>query len=904
MAYKFLNKKISDLLSSATGAGGFMFARALNFETFKTEFSGELSEKTQEILSHDFETFSKIISFLNGNLNTFVLNGFMGSGKSAMINLVPFMIDSSVLYFRVNCFDSTNLDDVLLSLHTDFVNYHNTKKIVLPKVDSNGFTERINTYIRSGNVPMLFVFDSLDSERCPFHSEIINFVKHISQIDKIKVIVTSRNTSSSDFDNEDSSNLAIIKLCGKEEFIELLNKYGIESDEETYESTFIASKGHYLYISLIINVIKLLNISLKSLYNDYSKKKMTIFDFLVSKVLTLIPEKFFKVLWFLSLIRTGVKEDFLITQKLSTPDQLAYLEERMLLCREGVNIYLKDYVKHTVENTINAQTRKDIHTYLSELYDSQLPKKPSERDLIISRSTMRREAAYHKEIADNTIVEEQIPKQNNKTNIDYNYLSYSKSIKKDWNFSNSSIAPKQQQRFVKPAPRGMETRINNNLRARQYELTNEELNMLNQLNMNIPNGEFVRPDKKLQIRNNENQKYQSAQQYIEQDVTQNRIVQQNYINQNLRNFEENQPQYQPQEQMQMKPQKRVETLADVMREASLAEQEFNYEKALAIYGKAYSMTESAGYDQAKPIIMMQTAYCHKKMQNNDEALKCFEAAYNLYSSLNPVKANDAMYNMAEIYTEIYSYSQAKSMYEKILDSGSIDELFKVRVLLNLAEIENNNSDFEKSEKHYNEALNIATHAEDKKLICESCFKYGLACDDAGEVEKAFKLYLRCVQTSNDTELNTFISSAYSNIAEIYEDQNHPEKAVKYYEEAAKADERMKNWDGMYFECTKIASFYQSQSLPNAIKYAEMALLAAKQLNDEMYITSTCILIGDYHYRLNQHQEALKAYLNAKLYISQNSDSENIRKIDVRINNVQKMLPIEIFNKIKSEIGVS
>lgn len=881
MAYKFLTEKIENLLNGSagiSGMGSFVFSRGLSIEGLKGAIDEEISPQVEEILAHDFETFTKLVNFVNSNASLFVLHGFMGSGKSTMVDFLPKITNDDVLCFRINCFESTNLDDVLLSIHTDFVNYHNQRKITLPKVDSTGFTDRINAYLKSINMPMLFIFDSVNAQKFPLHVEISNFIKHISQIERVKIVVASRNLADSDLSGENNQNYAIIKLCGKEEFIEILNKNDITSDEETYNNAFEATKGHFLYISLLINVIKLLNLNLKSVYNDYSKKKKTIFDFLISKVLTLIPERFFKTLWFLALIRSGVSENFLIKQKLSTPDELAYLEERMLLCREGINIYLKDYVKSTVIETINPQTFKDIHTYLAELYESQLPKKPSERDLIISRSTMRREAAYHKEQAAQTIETNTQPQTKQKS-LDYNYLSYSNSIKRDWNFSESSVGSNQQQqkRFVKPAPRGLATRINNNLRAKNFELSNEELKLLNQLNLKVPNAELIRDDRETpQYDFNPRNQLRKNQFQNQQKPPQN-------------NFQKEEP-AQP-----------TETLVTVMNEASLAEQEFDFERALKIYNKAYSMTEAAGYDEAKPIIMMQTAFCHRKMQNNDEALKCFEIAYKLYCNTNPQNANKALFNMAEIYTETYNHNKAKEMYEAILHSNQKTDLaFNARVLLNLAEIESNNLNIERASVYYNEALSYALNLNDKKLICETCFKFGLAYDDAGSVEKAFKMYSQCIQTSTDYEVNSYISSAYSNIAGIFEEQNLTDKAAKYYELSVKIDEQHENWDGLYFAYSKLATIYQAKSLTFALDYSFKALDAAKKLNDNVYTASTYIQIGDYYYQSNQTKDALKSYLLAKALLLKQPNPENVRKIDVRINDMKTKLGTATFERIASE----
>ena len=873
MAYNFLNESMNNFMSSYADTSGFMLSRAIEYSNIKDNFPFELNNIEEEIIAHDFETYSKLMSFLSSTvLKTFILHGFMGSGKSALINTIPKVLNKSVLIFRINCFEATNLDDVLLSIYTKFIEYYNEKKVILPKIVSNVFADKVNAYIKADNKPILFVFESVDSEKYPLHADIINFIRHISQTDKIKIIITSRNLASNDLPNDSTTNFAVIKLAGKEEFIRLLNKNGIESDEETYENVFVATKGHYLYMSLLINVIRLLNISLSALYNDYSKKNLIIFDFLISKVLTLIPERFFKTLWFLSVIRLGVSENFIITQKLASKDELGYLKERMLVCCEEDMIYIKDYVKETIRKTISLQTLHDIHKYLYELYESQLPKKPNERDLKISRSTMRHESAYHLEYSEKASDEHNLQQMQSsaKKTIDYKYITYSKSIQKDWNFQQSSISS---DKSLKPAPRGMETRIRNNMNAQKLRLTDDELNLLNKLNLNVPNAERITDDR------GENKYISLREEYAQARKPANN-----------RQNDEN------------KIQNNVETLADVMSAAADAEQEYNFEKALSIYSKAYNMTEYPGYNEAKPIIMMQTAICHRKMQNTDEALRCFNIAQKLYSTTNPEKSNFALFNMAEIYTETYNHEQAKNMYEKILSSGQTDDLkFITKVLLNLAEIELNNSDFDKTVQYYNQAAKNAEKIQDKKLICECAFKFALAYDDIGDVDKAYKNYVKCVQTSGDYETNPYISSAYSNIAGIYEEQNLTDKAAKCYEEAIKADEAHENWDGLFFSYTKLAAIYQTKSITLAADILKKALNAAKKLGDNVYTASTYTQLGDYYYQSNSYEDALKSYLLAKAVIMKQPNPDNIRKIDVRINDMKERMGDALYSQIISDI---
>ena len=313
------------------------------------------------------------------------------------------------------------------------------------------------------------------------------------------------------------------------------------------------------------------------------------------------------------------------------------------------------------------------------------------------------------------------------------------------------------------------------------------------------------------------------------------------------------------------------------------------------------MTESAGYNEAKPIIMLQTAICHKKMQNNDEALRCFDVAYKLYDSSNPEKANSILFDMAEIYTETYNHEQAKLMYERILASGQISDLkFLIKVLLNISEIETNNSNFDKAIGYYTRAIENAEKIQDKKLICESTFKFALACDDMGDVDRAFKNYAKCVQTSNEYEINPYVSSAYSNIAGIYEEQNLTDKAAKYYEEAVKTDEKQENWDGLYFAYSKLAGIYQLKSITLAIDFLNKALNAAQKLGDNVYIATTYTQLGDYYYQSNSNENALKSYLLAKAVIMKQPNPDNIRKIDVRINDMKERMGAAVYSQIISE----
>ena len=79
-----------------------------------------------------------------------------------------------------------------------------------------------------------------------------------------------------------------------------------------------------------------------------------------------------------------------------------------------------------------------------------------------------------------------------------------------------------------------------------------------------------------------------------------------------------------------------------------------------------------------------------------------------------------------------------------------------------------------------------------------------------------------------------------------------------------------------------------------------ALNAAKMLKDNVYIASTYIQIGDYYYQSNSNEDALKSYLLAKAILIKQPNPENVRKIDVRINDMKARLGTAKFNQLTSE----
>ncbi len=818
-----------------------IYKEASEFIGANTFSENNTSELNKFILNTNKEVLDDFVEFFKEDKKVFLLKGFMGSGKTVILNSLADFLSKEVLFFKINFFPATNLDDILLSLFKDFASFHNEKKLVLPKVDSNIFSEKINTFIKSIDKPMVFAFDSLELNKVEknIRKDILYFLDYLTRFEKIKVVISSRS-----FDEDDLPSIGIVaiaKLLDLQKFSELISIGKIEENAFHIEQMFKHTKGHLLYSSMVINIIKLLQISFPSLEAEYSKRNTTFPEFLIFKILGLLPDKFLKLLWFLASIRQGVSESFIIKQSLASKEDIEHLKSRMVIAADSNFIYLKDYIKEELLKTMEPESQAKVHNYLKELYESQLPKKPSLRDLLISRATMRKEIDYHSS-------QFQLAKTGNLSQaqhgekVGFNYLSYSRSVSYDWNFQSSPIA------FTNlPETPSLSSRKQGSYKS-NFELTEEEIKLVNETmdndKMDMSGSSNVDSGGKIAIIEEATSEQQSYGSGIEGRL-------------NL---------------------------------AQRYESAYDFSSAINTYKAALELKEDSLFELKKPIIMTKLALCYKKNQKLDTAILQFQKVYELYLSNEPIKANYILLNIAQIYVETYKFTQAKDTYNKILTSSVNNPSSLLgRVYLDLAEIEDNNSNPLGALNNCQKALTEIETIDDLGLKSEAFFKYALYLDDFGKLDEAFSFYNKCAEVSEDPTVNTYLSSAYSNIAGIYSERNDYNNAIEYYELAINVDKKQNNFEGLYFGYSKIAHILQVSYPDRALENLVKALGAARRLEDHFYAASAYLELGDFYYNRKMDAKALKSYFQARRLIMKQPNEENVQKVNTRINDLKVRL---------------
>ncbi len=811
------------------------------------------------ILKHNIFALSELLKFLSSSDNIFILNGFMGSGKTYVADCFLDFISEDVLIFKNSYLEAINLDDILLSMFKDFSVYHNEKKILLPKVDTNIFSEKINSYIKYCNYPMLFIFDSfeINTRSKDSQKDILDFINYLSHFEKIKIVICSRTFTKDDFASDNSIDSYSLSSLEKDEVYEYLSINAISGSNYDIEELYKATRGHFLLLELSVMIMDLLNMSLLVFSSEYKKSAKNFLEFLISKIISVTSEKYVKLLNFLSLIRHGVSSDFLINNNFANDDDVKFLLQKHIISEKFGQYYMKDYVRNEYIKSVSSETKIKIHEYLVSLYDAELPLKPFDRELFLSRQTMRQEIAYHQKRIDNLNFDLSKSGRTKITDMqDFNYLSYSKVSGYDSGMENT----KKQKRYIKNIIKNTPAE-----KRRRFELSKEDSLLLNAS--------------------------------ISSDIIDNQFKEITDINQSETEYT----------QKSNKKQNNAEffvpdCLDDYLEIAQNYEDAYNFSSAILYYKKALTYNDDALYKRKEPIIYTKLAICYKRVQDTDEAVKMYEKVYKLYLEEDNEKANSILLCIAQIYNEIYKFDKAKETYNRILFSPhGVSPQMTVRVYLDLSELSDNNLETENALKFVKKALSEAEKLSDLSLLTECYFKYALLLDDSGNLDLAQKYYLRCVQSSSNPDENLFLSSAYSNLAGLSLDNNNVSAAKMYYELSVNIDKQLNNYEGLFYSYSKLANLYKDDNPQKRYELLIKALSAAKRFDDITYAISVYIEIGDYYYDVEDYKRALKSYILAKTLAPKHSSEELNNKIDSRINKVKMLLGEVEFIRLRNDI---
>lgn len=308
----------------------------------------------------------KINDFINSQSDLLYISGFQGCGKSELVNRALNNIDNDILLFRHLCFENSAIDDFLLGFYDTLRYYSISKKINLKKGLSENFAQKVSFYFKNLEKKSLIIIDNF--EIISTNSEIMDFLAHLGKYENVKLILISR-VLNPEFFEEKGLNSEIIDIAPNDYFTfklkvqDTLSTYTDEDIEEFYNST----KGYELYLKMTLRYIATVNLPLKEFMEEFKKRNMEFEDFLISKIVSLVPPIYLPFLQNMSCLNHSVKIAFIEHYGLGDISLINYLYRKMLVSKFDDEIYLKDYLKQYFLSNLSIKEKMDNYKNLIQI---------------------------------------------------------------------------------------------------------------------------------------------------------------------------------------------------------------------------------------------------------------------------------------------------------------------------------------------------------------------------------------------------------------------------------------------------------------------------------------------------------------------------------------------------------
>lgn len=348
----------------------------------------------QYLLENNINQIEGIQKFLCSTKPVLLVNGFLGTGKTKVVDHALSFLPETTVALRYNCYETSILDDILLSFFDDFKKLTLKNIIKQPKAKFDNFTQKIDAYFAAIENPVVIVLNSFESVLKDNKQEILDFLFHLAERSNIKVIIIARKIEYEDFEKVQFEQISILAL-EKSIFEKLLRSEGVRLIGPVSDELYRYSRGYFFYTLLSLKVINAHKLNLVDFLKGYTKSFLSYNDFILREALSFVDPVSGHLFRFLTTMRHPVSVNLLRALNLYNEERIYSFLDNMILSQDKNMIYLQDYYKEISANSIPDTVFVKLHRACADLYNTQLPLKPFERDLLISRQTMRAEIDYH-----------------------------------------------------------------------------------------------------------------------------------------------------------------------------------------------------------------------------------------------------------------------------------------------------------------------------------------------------------------------------------------------------------------------------------------------------------------------------------------------------------------------------
>lgn len=363
---------------------------------FNPEESPENEVRMKKALKEIFQALS------SDNYKLICVKGKSGIGKTHFLGLVRNFFEEKVLTYYYECSPATNLDDIILSLfnYLKKVTVKDREYIKNFKISpSSSIDERLINRVKKLEKPLLIFIDGIEnvfnSKEEETKNELLNFLKFISSVPAIKIIVAGMNTA--ELEGKKGVYSLVLEGIEKEEALELIKTDKIPGIEEFAPAILEITGGSPENILLFSSFIKHSGFSPSEIIDKISYSGVNFEKLILEQVYNSISAEYIDLANFFILIRHALSAETLKKINFNSDIELKinYLKAINLLNENNNSFQIKQKFKNHLISKISKEEKIKIHTWLHELYSAQISAKLEQRILPVSRKLLYAEQYFH-----------------------------------------------------------------------------------------------------------------------------------------------------------------------------------------------------------------------------------------------------------------------------------------------------------------------------------------------------------------------------------------------------------------------------------------------------------------------------------------------------------------------------
>lgn len=352
----------------------------------------------------NFENISEALTSFNSQPFT-ILRGPCGIGKNSFKTILQNCIETSKNIFEYNCSEITELDDIFFSFYKFMLKYPQQKEIFKnPKSNfkPRSIDEQILYYLKRTNGTTILFFDNFDKlldENGNFKTENTkSFFEFLSTIKDLKVVISTQINVKSVL-SLPAELLSEIRLSSVDEdkIKDFFAIFKVDIQASWVKEIYQKTNGHIFKLKLLAIAQKNLDLPISALLKEHSSSNLSLEEYLSKKLIGQLSADSKKTLVYLALFRHPINSNILKSidnfgDVSSTLDKLKGLQ---LIEEKNNEFELRYYLKELLLKNLSEREKIKLHEKIANFYSDQIPLKPNERVIELSRTSLYSEKFYH-----------------------------------------------------------------------------------------------------------------------------------------------------------------------------------------------------------------------------------------------------------------------------------------------------------------------------------------------------------------------------------------------------------------------------------------------------------------------------------------------------------------------------